>query len=172
MSLFTKLFQREPDPKEQLRPVWHQVVKVARSPDLYAECGVADTLEGRFDMLSTILALAMLRVEREKETVAASARLTELFVDDMDGQLRESGIGDPTVGKKLGQLVSALGGRIGALREALDQHDNAALIAAIERNVTFSEGGSPDCVALKLRRFSEALDALSYDQLLHSELLL
>lgn len=172
MSLLTKLFQREPDPKEKLRPLWHQVVKVARSPDLYAECGVADTLEGRFDMLSTVLALAMLRAERDPETLAASARLTELFVDDMDGQLREAGLGDPTVGKKLGQLVSALGGRTGALRHALDQADQSALVAAIERNVTFIEGGSPECVARKLRRFSEALDALSYEQLLHAELLL
>lgn len=172
MSLLSKLFQRTPDPKEQLRPLWHQLVKVARSPDLYAECGVADTLEGRFDMLSTILAIAMLRVERDPATLSASARLTELFVDDMDGQLREAGIGDPTVGKKLGQLMSALGGRTGALREGLAQSDNAALTAAIERNVTFSEGGSPACVARKVRRFADALDALTYDQLLHAELML
>ena len=172
MNFFRNLFRREADPKEQLRPLWHQLVKVARSRDLYADCKVADTLDGRFDMLSTVLALAMLRLERDPATVPAAARLTELFVDDMDGQLREAGIGDPTVGKKLGKLVSALGGRTGALREALAEKDNAKLTAAIERNVTFAEGGSPECVATKVRRFSQALDQLSYDQLLHTDLLL
>lgn len=172
MSLLSRLFTRQPDPKETLRPLWHQLVKVARSRELYAECGVADTLDGRFDMLSTVLAVAMLRMERDEATLPASARLTELFVDDMDGQLREAGIGDPTVGKQLGKLVSALGGRCGALREGLSQADDVALVAAIERNVTFREGGSADCVAPRLRRFAERLDALEYDQLLAPELAL
>ena len=59
MSLWSKIFQRSPDPKEELRPLWHEIVKVARSPSLYAECGVEDSLEGRFDMLSTMLSLAI-----------------------------------------------------------------------------------------------------------------
>jgi len=172
MTFFQRLFGNRQDPKEEVRPMWHQLVKVARSPDLYATCGVADTLDGRFDMLSTVLAVAMLRLERDPETTPAAARLTELFVDDMDGQLREAGFGDPTVGKRLGKLMSALGGRIGALRDGLAQSGDTDLTAAIERNVTFNEGGSPECVAKKMRRFSEALDALSYDQLLHTDLLL
>lgn len=172
VSLFQRLFRTRPDPREELRPLWHQLVKVARSPDLYAECKVADTLDGRFDMLSTVLAIAMLRMERDEETLPAAARLTELFVEDMDGQLREAGIGDPTVGKKLGRLMSALGGRTGALREGLAATNEVPLVAAVDRNVTFAEGGSPGCVARKLRRFAGALDALEYDQLLHAELML
>ncbi|NNC59714.1 MAG: hypothetical protein HKO05_06960 [Erythrobacter sp.] len=172
MTFLKNLFRRESDPREQLRPFWHQLVKVARSPELYAECRVADTLDGRFDMLSTILAVAMLRMERDDSTLPAAARLAELFVEDMDGQLREAGIGDPTVGKKLGRLMSALGGRTGALREGLAQEDDAALVAAIERNVTFADGGSAACVASRIRRFAATLDALSYDQLLQSNLTL
>lgn len=172
MTFLKNLFRRERDPREQLRPFWHQLVKVARSPELYAECRVADTLDGRFDMLSTILAVAMLRMERDDSTLPAAARLAELFVEDMDGQLREAGIGDPTVGKKLGRLMSALGGRTGALREGLAQENDAALVAAIERNVTFADGGSAACVASRIRRFAATLDALSYDQLLQSDLTL
>ncbi|WP_435418528.1 ubiquinol-cytochrome C chaperone family protein [Parerythrobacter aurantius] len=170
MSLFSRLFTREPDPKEALRPLWHQLVKVARTRELYAECGVADTLDGRFDMLSTVLAVAMLRMEGNEATVPAAARLTELFVDDMDGQLRESGLGDPTVGKQLGKLVSALGGRCGALRDGLAEADDAVLIAAVERNVSFREGGSPACVAKKLRAFAASLDALDFEPLLAADL--
>lgn len=171
MSLLKTLFSRKPDPREQLRPLWHQIVKVARAPSLYAECGVADTLDGRFDMLSTVLAVAMLRLERDEKSVADAALLAELFVEDMDGQLRQEGIGDPTVGKQIGKLMSALGGRTGALRETLAS-GGAPLTATIERNVSFREGGSPACVAEKIHRFAQNLDALSYDQLLHNELLL
>lgn len=171
MSILSRLFQRAPDPKEQVRPLWHQLVRVARTREFYSECGVADTLDGRFDMLSTILAVAMLRMERDPETLPAAARLTELFVEDMDGQLRESGVGDPTVGKQLGKLVSALGGRTGALRDSL-KGDDTALIAAVERNVTLREDGSAACIAAKLRGFAKRLDDLSYDELLTTELTL
>ncbi len=170
MSFFSKLFSRGPDPKETIRPLWHRLVGLARDPAWYAECKVADTLEGRFDILSTMIALAMLRFEHDPKTVPASARLTELFVEDMEGQLREAGIGDPTVGKKVGNLVSALGGRTGALREALAQEDNAALAAAMERNITFAEGGSPGCVAEKVRKLSIVIGGLPYDVLLEAEL--
>jgi cytochrome b pre-mRNA-processing protein 3 len=61
------------------------------------------------------------------------ARLTEVFVDDMDGQLREVGIGDMIVGKHIGQIMSAVGGRLGALRTALS--DTAELNEAIVRNI-------------------------------------
>ena len=63
-------------------------------------CGVADTVEGRFDMIAPILALVMLRMENSAALAAKTGLLTELFVDDMDGQLRESGVGDLVVGKK------------------------------------------------------------------------
>ena len=170
MTFLSRLLRTEPDPKDALRPLWHRVVGVARTPALYSECGVADTLDGRFDMLTTVLAVTMIRMERDEDTVPASARLAELFVEDMDGQLRESGMGDPTVGKQIGKLMSALGGRTGALREGLANEDDALLIAAVERNVTFGDSGSPECVARKLRGFAATIAAMDYDELLQAEL--
>ena len=169
MSFLSRFFNRAPDPKEEIRPLWHRLVGLARDPAWYAECGVADTLEGRFDVLSTMVALAMLRFEQDPATIPSSARLTELFVEDMEGQLREAGIGDPTVGKKVGNLVSALGGRIGALREGLAEGD-AALAAAMERNVTFIEGGSPECVAQKVKNLAVVMTGMPYEHLLDAEL--
>ena len=169
MSFFSKLFSRAPDPKEEIRPLWHRLVRLARDPAWYAECKVADTLEGRFDVLSTMVALAMLRFEQDPDTIPSSARLTELFVEDMEGQLREAGIGDPTVGKKVGNLVSALCGRTGALREGLRDGDTA-LAAAMDRNITFNEGGSAECVAVKVRRLSIVMNGMPYHHLLDAEL--
>lgn len=139
MSLFSRLFQRREDPREALRPLWHRIVEIAREKRWYAELGVADTVEGRFDMITAVLAMVLLRMEREEALVPGSVLLTELFVEDMDGQLRESGVGDIVVGKHVGKLMSAMGGRLGAYREALTQPDDEQLAAALARNVSLLE---------------------------------
>ena len=170
MSFLSRLLGRNNDPREKLRPLWFRVVEISRLPEYYARSRVADTVEGRFDMVVTITALTMLRMERSRTLAPKTAALTELFVDDMDGQLRESGVGDVVVGKPMGKLMSALGGRTGALREGLANEDDALLVAAVKRNVTFGDGGSPECVARKLRGFAATIAAMDYDELLQAEL--
>src|SRR3546814_21170489 len=73
----------------------------------------------RFDMITAILCLVLLRLEGAPETKQQSVWLTELFVDDMDGRLRQIGIGDMIVGKHIGRMMSALGGRLAAYRSGL-----------------------------------------------------
>ena len=80
---------------------------------------VPDTVDGRFDMIAAVLCTVLLRLEREPEGLATTAPLTERFVDDMDGQLRQIGIGDIVVGKHIGKMMSMLGGRLGAYRDGL-----------------------------------------------------
>src|SRR6476659_9948368 len=103
VSVIARLFRPRPDPRESLRPLWDTIVGRSRDPVWYRDAGVA----------------------------ASQALLTELFVEDMDGQLRESGIGDPALGKHVGRLVSALGGRLGAFREALAQGNGATWREAV-----------------------------------------
>ena len=165
MSLLARLFSSRPDPREDLRPLWHRVVELSREPALYRDDGVADSVAGRFDMIAAVLALVMLRLERDgmaQETVW----LTELFVADMDSQLRETGVGDLVVGKHIGKLVAVLGGRLGALREALASDDPAMLEAALERNVTMSEGRGTGDLARRLRAFAGRLAGLTSDEVL------
>ena len=70
-------------------------------------------------MIAAILALVLLRLEAEGNAGRdPSVLLTEIFIDDMDGTLRQIGIGDYVVGKHVGRMMSALGGRIAAFREA------------------------------------------------------
>ena len=166
MSLLNRLLGR-PDPaQEQVRPLWLKVVEIAREPDWYARGGIADSVPGRFDAITLVLALVMLRMERDPALSAPSGRLTELFVNDMDGQLRQSGIGDLSVGKQIGKLMGALGGRIEAFRAGLAESEDAALIAAVDRNLTFGENGNPAAVASEIRALSAALARLSDDELL------
>ena len=111
MSFLSRLLRRKDDDRAAYRPLWHRTVELARDPRWYAEGGVADTVGGRFDAITLTLCAVLLRMEREPALVEPSVRLTELFVDDMDGQLRESGVGDLVVGKHMGRLMSVLGGR-------------------------------------------------------------
>lgn len=170
MKLFSRLFGGGKDPREALRPLWHRVVEIAREKRWYAGLGVADTVEGRFDMITAVLAMVLVRMEREEALVQPSVFLTELFVEDMDAQLRESGVGDMVVGKHVGRLVSAMGGRLGAYRAALAQEGDAALAAAVARNVSLVEGADGTGAAAALRDFSGRLAAIDAERLLAAEI--
>jgi cytochrome b pre-mRNA-processing protein 3 len=129
---------------------------------------VPDTLEGRFDMLATLLALALIRLESEGDGAKAeSVALTEIFIDDMDGTLRQIGIGDFVVGKHVGKLMGLLGGRLGALRGALAGGEG--LEPVVKRNV-FRDGRASDAqlawVAERIRRLHERLAATGMEPLL------
>jgi len=170
VSLLSRIFSRSADPREGLRPLWHRVVEIAREPDWYASGGIADTVPGRFDAITLVLSLVLLRMERDPEMTQASVYLTELFVEDMDGQLRESGVGDVVVGKHMGRLMSVLGGRLGALREALAGEGDAELVAAIERNVSMNEGSAPAAVTAQVHVLAGQLGTLPDAALLAGEI--
>jgi cytochrome b pre-mRNA-processing protein 3 len=171
MSLLKRFFHSGPDPREALRPLWHRVVELSRDPALYRDDGVADTVAGRFDMIAAVLSMVLLRLERDRVFASESALLTELFVADMDGQLRETGVGDLVVGKKMGKLMSVLGGRLGAFRDALKTGEDSALAEALERNVTLAgEGVRPDSLARRLRGFYDKLCALDSKALLSGDI--
>lgn len=169
MRLLDRLFSPRPDPRDALRPLWAEVVTQARDPAWYRQGGVADTLEGRFDMVTAILALVLLRMETAPSLAAQSAPLTEIFVEEMDGQLRQSGVGDLMVGKQIGKLMSTLGGRTGAYRAALALADDA-LEQAVHRNITLADESRASRVALGLRALAGRLAATTDAALLVGDL--
>jgi cytochrome b pre-mRNA-processing protein 3 len=79
----------------------------------------------------------------------------------MDGQLRESGVGDIVVGKHIGKLMASLGGRLGAYREALVGNGNDALEGAVRRNVTLNDEGTAQALAVRLRALAGSLDRMA-----------
>lgn len=142
--LFDRLLGRRADPQEALRPLWQAVVARARDPHWYVGGGVPDTLDGRFDMVALVVSLVLLRIEESPDHGRDGVFLTELFVADMDSQMRQIGFGDMVVGKQIGRVMSALGGRIGAYRAGLA--DPVALGDALVRNLW--RGEAPDPAAL------------------------
>lgn len=169
MSLLSRIFSRRDEGRGALRPLWHRTVEIAREPQWYASYGIADTVAGRFDAITLVLSLVLLRMEREESLIDPSVRLTELFVDDMDGQLREAGIGDLVVGKKIGRLMSVLGGRLGAIREALPQ-GREALAEVVARNVSLTDEASAQDVAAAMIVLAGRIDALTRAQVLAGDI--
>ncbi len=165
MALLDRLLRRD-TASADLRPLWHHVVEVAREPQWYTKGGVADTVPGRFDCIALVLSLVLIRLERGPDLRRAAARLTELFVSDMDGQLRQSGVGDLVVGKHMGRLMGALGGRLDAYRAALAQAGDDALHDAVTRNVSLNEDADPAAIAAEMRVLAGALEASSDADLL------
>jgi cytochrome b pre-mRNA-processing protein 3 len=171
MSIFRRLFGRQDD-RAALVPLYRAIVGQARAPFWFREGGVADTLDGRFDMIAAVLSLALLRLESEgDEGRASAALLTEVFIDDMDGQLRQLGIGDVVVGKHIGKMMSAVGGRLSAYRAALGPGGD--LEAALGRNLYRGAPPSPEAVASvadRLRRLHGEFAAASIEALLGGSL--
>jgi len=159
MNLLSRLFRKRPDPRLALEPLWHAVVTEGRDPRWYADCGVEDSVTGRFDMISMVTALVSLRMEKSPSLAEANALLTECFVEDMEGQLREFGVNDVVVGKRMGKLVSSLGGRMGALRESLPLGEDAVAQVA-SRNVRLTDGNSSAALGSQLAALAARLAAL------------
>lgn len=169
MSFLSRIFGRRQDDRAHVRPLWHRTVEIAREKDWYARCGIADTIAGRFDAITLVLSLVLLRMEREEPLIEPSVRLTELFVEDMDGQLRQSGVGDLVVGKHIGRLMSVLGGRLGAIREALPQGRDA-LAPVLERNTTLIEGADPGPLSDEVIRLAKQLGTLNPEDILEARI--
>lgn len=174
LSLLSRILGDRSD-RARLQPLYAAVVRAGRDPAWYRDGRVPDTVDGRFDMIAAVLALVLIRLEREgdRETKVASALLTELFVDDMDGSLRQIGIGDLVVGKHMGRIMGALGGRLGAFRAAAG--DPAAMRAAVDRNIFHEAPPSPEAagyVAERLTRLASNLDAAPSAALLGGEIAL
>ncbi len=151
MSLIARLTGRAPA-GAGYRALYDAIVAEARDPGWYRAGGVADTREGRFEMVAGVLGLVLLRLEREGGAGREpAARLTEVFVRDMDGQLREDGIGDLVVGKRIGLMMGALGGRLGAYRDGLAPGGDLA--AALARNLHRGEPVGPGALAHGEARF-------------------
>ena len=168
MGLFDRLFGR--DDGQAMLPLYDAVVARAREPHWYVQGRVPDTVDGRFDAVAAVLSAVLVRMEDEPDGGEPAARLAERFVDDMDPQLREMGIGDMTVGRHVGRMMSMLGGRLGAYRDGLAGGD---LDAALLRNLYRGRNPGPDAlghVATELRAFRERLRAVPLADLIEGRL--
>jgi cytochrome b pre-mRNA-processing protein 3 len=136
-----KLFRRRPAPT--IETLYGVIVAQARQPAFYAEYGVPDTVEGRFDMIVLHLALVVRRLRREGEGGrTVSQGVFDAFCADMDRNLREMGLSDMAVPRRMRRFGEAFYGRAAAYDRALDEPgvDAGALARAVGRNLYGDEG--------------------------------
>ncbi len=135
MPLF-KMFRRKRGEREAFA-LYSAAVAAARQPWFYAELGVPDTLDGRFDLINVHMALLVRRLRHEQGP--AGAQLAQGVFDamflDMDVSLREMGVSDLVVGKRVRRMWEAFHGRAVAYEPALDSGDAESLALALARNV-------------------------------------
>lgn len=108
----------------------------ARAPAFFETMNVPDTVMGRFEMLSVALILYFRRTASAGDDVKAIAQdLVEAFFEDLDHSMRELGIGDNGVPKRMKKLAGMFYGRLDSYARALESDDKIALEAALRRNI-------------------------------------
>jgi cytochrome b pre-mRNA-processing protein 3 len=131
LSLFRKSTDTEP-----VFAVYSAIVAQSRQPVFYADWSVPDTVTGRFDMISLHMALLFRRLRGDAPGQREFAQAVfDLFFKDMDRQLREMGVTDIGVPKKIQKMGNIFFGLLAAMNHAMDSRDPEALRAVLERNV-------------------------------------
>jgi cytochrome b pre-mRNA-processing protein 3 len=152
--MILSLFKRKAS-RNSVRAVYGAIVAAARHPRFYAQWGVEDTVDGRYDMivLHAVLVLDRLAAEGKAAATFAQALTDEVFAD-MDRSLREMGVGDLSVGKKVRRMAEVFYGRAQVYTPPLHAEDAPALRQAFYRNIfagTGPEEGAGRIAAYVLR---------------------
>jgi cytochrome b pre-mRNA-processing protein 3 len=150
---------RRNDPSRNIQGLYGAIVAQARLPVFYLEYGVSDSVEGRFELIVLHLVLVLRRLGAEGP--AASARppapglgsavgqvLFDIFCRDLDDNLREMGVGDLGVPRRMRQFGEAFYGRQAAYAAALGAADPHELEKALARNILGEVAGGEKAVAL------------------------
>ena len=129
------LFRRTPR-STNIASLYGTIVAQARTPIFYQVYGVPDTVNGRFEMIALHAVLFLRRLEGEADHLRRLGQAVfDVFCRDMDASMREMGVGDLTVPKKMRRIGSAFYDRQAEYRGALAAPDDGPLAAALARNV-------------------------------------
>lgn len=146
-----------------------RVVEQARQPLYYLAYGVPDTPDGRFDMIAVHAALLLRRLRRDHERTEQLAQAVfDLMFADMDQNLREMGVGDLAVGKRIKRMAQGFYGRIAAYDAGLADPSDRLLKDALMRNVYRHGAPAEDQIAglaTYVRRQGDWLDGISAERL-------
>jgi cytochrome b pre-mRNA-processing protein 3 len=177
-SFVSRLFAPRPA-KLAGRALFERAAVRARTPALYREGGVPDTVEGRFECYALHVDLVLHRLKGQgPEAAEIGQALFDKFLDNLDEGLRDMGVGDLSVGKKMRKLGEAIYGRMKGYDAALDAivaapdapplAPLAALISRVLFNVEDAPEGAP--LAAYAAACARALAAQPLDEVLAGEL--
>jgi cytochrome b pre-mRNA-processing protein 3 len=150
--MFHRLFGRERSANRAItEALYASIVAAARQAPFYSVWNVPDTPLGRFEMLSLHMFLFQHRLRGE---TGASRELAQVMIDefftDVDHSLRELGVGDLGIPKRMKKLARMFYGRTVAYADALERNDRAALAAALARNIRPDAASWPEAGGLAI----------------------
>ena len=121
-------------PEYKARQRYAELVDVARAPMLFEELGIPDTLDGRFESVILHLLIEEKTLERQGGDHSEWLRLLhESFFEDMDRSLREGGVGDTGISKRVQRMASGFYGRLASYKDSWD--NESEFTQALTRNV-------------------------------------
>lgn len=128
------LFRKSAAP-DAVYEAYRSIVAQSRQPRFYADWGVPDTVTGRFDMISLHLTLLLRRLRGEESAKLFTQALVDLFFKDMDRSLRELGVSDLGVPRKIKDMGNVFYGMMNTLSAALDSGDADSVAAVLAKNI-------------------------------------
>jgi len=169
--MILSLFRKNPG-LENARMLYASIIGQARDLYFYATFGVPDTVEGRFEILTLHMYAALRRFKRQgPEAEAFSQTLFDTFFANMDDSLREMGVGDMSIGRKIRAMAESFYGRVGAYEKAFESDDENALNDAIARNIYSDDKPSRGAPLAKyLRSLVIALEDQELNALMKGEI--
>lgn len=125
------------------RSIYDDVVRQARQPAFYESCGVPDSVDGRFELVALHAFLVLRRLQRGGGGAAGLAQaLVDTLIQDLDRSLREMGVGDLGISRRVKAMARGFYGRIAAYEAGLDGPDDM-LRAALTRNLYGTVAAAP-----------------------------
>jgi len=143
------LFRKPAIPPDAVLEAYRSIVAQSRQVRFFTEWGIADTVTGRFDMVSLHLALMLRRFRAEPAAEAFAQALVEFFFKDMDRSVRELGVSDLGVPKKVKTMGDIFYGLMSVLTPAIDSADPGRVEEVLVRNIY----GAPHEGAAQLARY-------------------
>ncbi len=134
--MFAGILRRSGADDQTAERLYRQLVTQARQPDFYGRLGVPDTVEGRLEMILLHLVLLFQRLHGEGDNGQLLAQsVFDRFVADMDRSLREMGVGDLGIPKRMKAIGRSFYGRLEAYGRPIAERDQRALTDALRRNL-------------------------------------
>ena len=163
------MFRRRKSEETFAAALYARTAEEARAPDLFEACGIPDTLDGRFDSLALHAALMIGRLQREADGEALAQAFFDAMFRHLDLTLREIGVQDLGVGRRIKIMAEGLQGRALAYREAL-AGGPTPLSEVLRRN---AYGGRPPAesepvsrLEARVRRYADQLAARPREDLI------
>ena len=152
--------------------IYYKCLLASRRPEFYTKFEVADTFDGRFDMLCLIISVYMHKLNREPEkTKEFSQNLFDVMFKDIDLTLREMGAGDLGVGKRVKIMSERFMGRLIKYSQSLKNKNASLLAKALARNLYRQDGivNSDNEITTFVLSLSEEIESLKMDYVMSEE---